>query len=191
MMTTEGNIERSLKAPPDLKMAKHKADQLTWLYSAPPIPVMEIAEMEGIHVVFATFGDYNDKIAGYCDFKNSKLYVNADDHPRRQLFTVAHELGHWIMHQNIFSDNPDKYPMLLRFSKPSSSPREREADTFAAHLLIPDRLLKPLTPPIEGTVALLADIFLVSVTMMEIRLRGGYDYRSTFLGRRNSRHLCQ
>lgn len=171
-MTTKENIERSLNAPADLKMAKRAADKLTGLYSAPPIPVLEIAEMEGVNVVFATFGDYTDKIAGYCDFKNSKLYVNADDHPRRQIFTIAHELGHWIMHQNIFSDNPDKYPMLLRFSKPSSSPREREANTFAAHLLVPDRLLKPLTPPIEGTVALLADIFFVSVTMMEIRIQG-------------------
>lgn len=170
-MTVQEDIEHSLETPPDLKMAKREADNLTKNYSAPPIPVLEIAEMEGVNVVFATFGPYTDRVAGYCDFENRKLLVNGNDSMRRQSFTIAHELGHWIMHRGIFSENPDKYPVLLRFRKPSPSPREREANTFAAHLLVPDHLLKPVTSPIVGASAL-ADVFLVSRTMMEIRLKG-------------------
>ncbi len=164
-------MERDIKAQPHLEKAKREADKLTVYYSAPPIPVLEIAENNGVNVVFATFGPYSDKVAGYCDFESRKLFVNTEDSPRRQSFTIAHELGHWIMHRDVFSGNPDKYPVLLRFSGLSSDPREKEADKFAAHLLVPDRLLKPVSSPFVSSTAL-ANIFFVSRTMMEIRLQG-------------------
>ena len=144
---------------------------MTECYSSPPIPVLEIAEENGVKVVFASFGDYSEAVSGYFDFEKAKLFVNAEDRTQRQSFTIAHELGHWLMHRDVFLNDPDKYPVLPRFSKPDiSDPREKEANTFAAHLLVPDHLLKPVLSPTVGAAAL-SDVFFVSRTMMEIRMR--------------------
>ncbi len=157
----------------NLVMAKRKADRLTEVYSSPPVPVLEIAEQNGVHVIFANFGSSSERVAGYCDFRKAKLFVNAADRPRRQSFTIAHELGHWVMHRSIFVENPETWPVLPRFSRPSNNnPHEQEASKFAAHLLVPDHLLKPVLNPAVSAAAL-APIFFVSRIMMEIRMKGG------------------
>ncbi|MCY4674241.1 MAG: ImmA/IrrE family metallo-endopeptidase [Bacteroidetes bacterium] len=157
---------------PDFRSATAKANSLTEIYSSPPIPVLEIAENNGVNVVFAGFGEYTETLAGYCDFRESRLYVNAHDLHQRQSFTIAHELGHWLLHRDTLSDNPDKYPVLLRFSRPNGDNKlEMEANRFAAHLLVPDHLLKPIRRNVDN-VAFLASLFQVSRTMMEIRLKG-------------------
>ncbi len=156
----------------DLGMAKREADRLTEVYSSPPIPVLEIAEESGIKVRFVDFGPYSTKVSGYCDFTKQEIFVNGKDIPQRQSFTIAHELGHWFMHRRIFLENPDIYPVLLRTNNPdSNNPLEKEANAFAAHLLVPNRLLKPVQN--QGVnAAVLANIFFVSRSMMEIRMRG-------------------
>lgn len=163
---------RNAEGVADLVMAKSEADRLTKVYSSPPIPVLEIAEQNGVNVIFASFGSSSRRVAGFCDFRNAELFVNAADGPERQSFTIAHELGHWLMHRRIFVDNPDIYPVLPRFSRPvNNGPREKEANTFAAHLLVPDHLLKPVLNPTVSAAAL-ASIFFVSRSMMEIRMKG-------------------
>jgi len=152
-------------------MAKKRADQLTEVYSSPPIPVLEIAEQNGVKVVFTDFGNKSDLVSGFCDFQNAKLYVNSEDIPQRQSFTMAHELGHWLIHREFFLKDPDSYPYLLRFNKlDSHNPLEQEANKFAANLLVPERLLKPLRGHVHSPSAL-AHLFYVSRTMMEIRLK--------------------
>ena len=154
---------------PRWKNAVQSANDLTKDYSAPPIPVLEIAENSGVDVVFADFAEFNDDVAGFCDFNGAKLYVNANDYRNRQTFTIAHELGHWILHRDLFKDNPEEYPILMRYQAPdNNNPYEKEANFFAANLLVPTRLLVPVKelPPIR-----LAEIFSVSRIMMEHRLK--------------------
>ena len=149
-------------------LAKNTADRLTDDYTSPIIPAKEIAEMNGVEVVLADFGRFADKVAGLCDFTKEKLFINVEDHPTRQMFTVAHELGHWILHKDYFRNDPSSYSVLPRFSAPKSDPFEREANIFAANLLVPDKLLKPVK---NSDPADLARVFGVSRQMMEIRLR--------------------
>lgn len=150
-------------------LVKEKADYLTKYYSSPPIPVLEIAETCGVNVVFDEMGVYKNEIAGFCDFQNSKLYVNSEDPVNRQTFTIAHELGHWILHRDFFLKNPNKYPVLPRYqSSDSSNLFEQEANGFAANLLVPEHLLSPVR---SAPVSILAKIFSVSKQMMEIRLK--------------------
>lgn len=52
----------------------------------------------------------------------------------RQLFTLAHELGHLVLHQSSFIDDEDD---LI-----ATRGRERQANLFAGCLLVPDGLLK-------------------------------------------------
>jgi Zn-dependent peptidase ImmA (M78 family) len=154
---------------PRWKHVEKAADELTALYSVPPIPAHEIAELSGVDVVFASFGSSNEKVAGFCDFANAKLYVNATDPTVRQTFTIAHELGHWVLHKKYFDAHPDEYDILPRYQTPYENDAfEKEANFFAASLLVPKRLLKPV---IDAPISSLASAFGVSRTMMEYRLK--------------------
>lgn len=150
-------------------LAERMANNLTRDYSTPPIPVHEIAERSGVNVVFEDFGTHSESVSGFCDFANARLYVNKDDLPERQSFTMAHELGHWLLHRDFYRDHPEDYPVLPRFSDPNrEDPKEKEANKFAACLLVPDRLLRPVR---GAPVSSLASVFGVSRTMMEFRVK--------------------
>lgn len=154
---------------PRWDLAEQTADRLTAKFSSPPIPVLEIAESNGVNVVFIDFGKHSESVAGFCDFKAKRLFVNAKDKPERQSFTMAHELGHWMLHRDVFLADPARYPVLPRFSEPNEKdPLEKEANKFAACLLVPKRLLSPVK---EAPVSALARIFGVSRTMMEFRVK--------------------
>ncbi len=158
--------------PADLGMAKREADKLTDIYSSPPVPVLEIAEENGVKVRFVNFGSYSSTVSGYCDFTKDEIFVNSEEIPQRQSFTIAHELGHWFMHRRIFLDNPEMYPVLLRTNNSNTNdPLEKEANAFAAHLLVPNRLLKRVQSQ-GANATVLANLFFVSRSMMEIRMRG-------------------
>lgn len=150
-------------------LAETKANEVTADISSPPVPVYEIAESNGVNVVFADFGEHSESVSGLCDFKAARIYVNKDDSLERQAFTMAHELGHWLLHRRFYLADPDSYPLLPRFSNPNrDDPKEKEANKFAACLLVPDRLLAPIK---DAPVSALAGIFAVSRTMMEYRLK--------------------
>ncbi|MCZ7538188.1 MAG: ImmA/IrrE family metallo-endopeptidase [Acidimicrobiia bacterium] len=58
----------------------------------------------------------------------------------RQIFTAAHELGHLLLHRDEF--NPDETAEDLD--------AEREADVFAAHLLMPERRFQKEWQEVRG-----------------------------------------
>lgn len=62
------------------------------------------------------------------------LGVNSLHHPNRRRFTLAHELGHYFLHRNhtVFNDRA-----LFRAENQINS-KEREANEFAASLLMPE-----------------------------------------------------
>lgn len=154
---------------PRRKWVTAQANALSRVYRTPPVPVEEIAEQNGVQVVLADFEDNRDEVSGVCDFEQKKILVNFADLPARRRFTIAHELGHWMLHRGIYQANPDKYRFLPRFRwTDDAGPLEQEANRFAAHLLVPDRLLVPVAQ--VATASTLADIFGVSRTMMEIRM---------------------
>jgi Zn-dependent peptidase ImmA (M78 family) len=153
---------------PRWNLARRKADELTQRYTVPPIPVVEIAEGNGVNVVFAAFGKHSDTIAGFCDFNERQIVVNDDDNVGRKMFTIAHEFGHWILHKQFFESDPDSYAVLPRFRRPAQNPFEQEANCFAAELLVPKHLLAPIR---SAGIAKLAEIFGVSREMMEFRLK--------------------
>ncbi|MDE0254091.1 MAG: ImmA/IrrE family metallo-endopeptidase [Rhodospirillaceae bacterium] len=154
---------------PRRRLAENRADQLSRHYSSPPIPVLEIAERNGVSVTFADFGELSEKVAGFCDLDNARIYVNSKDKTERQSFTIAHELGHWILHREKITNKPETYRVLPRFTDPDSdNPLEKEANAFAACLLVPKRLLKPV---LGAPISALANIFGVSRTMMEFRVK--------------------
>lgn len=108
------------------------------LISEPPVNAQKIAEDSGIEVVFADFPEQLRDVCGFLDFKNKIIYVSNQDAPYRQNFTIAHELGHWFMHGN----RVNEYQVLTR--RPiggEKSSLEKEANLFAASLLVPSDML--------------------------------------------------
>ena len=108
-------------------------------------------------------------VSGLVDFPNARPYVNRSDNLERQIFTVAHELGHWLLHKDIYESDPERYNVLPRFSNPfRDGPLEQEANRFAASLLVPKRLLVPV---LHAPVSTLSEIFLVNRALMERRIK--------------------
>jgi Zn-dependent peptidase ImmA (M78 family) len=66
--------------------------------------------------------------------------VNAEDSPARQNFTVAHELGHYLLEHEL---SGAEYTCLFRNpANQKNTPIEKEANCFAANLLVPTYILR-------------------------------------------------
>lgn len=93
----------------------------------------------------------DDKIAGFLvkdfDNKNALIGVNENHHPNRQRFTIAHEIGHYFLHnyEGVHFDGKNTgLQVYLRDDKSATGldVEEREANLFAAELLMPEHLLE-------------------------------------------------
>ena len=138
-------------------------------YTSPPIDPEQIAEDEGVHVVYAEFeGSDKDDVSGFFDLSSGTIYVNEDISDNRITFTIAHELAHYILHQEYIKSN-NYVPMPRKNRYDGIKPvEETEADWFAASLLVPLYMLKKyegIATPTE-----LAKMFFVSEDVIENRL---------------------
>ena len=100
--------------------------------------------------------------------------VNSQHHPNRQRFTIAHEIGHLVLHES------EDYFVDRVFRRDANSSAavdevEIEANKFAAALLMPSRFVREevarLAEPLRSEdVEALARIFRVSQQAMTLRL---------------------
>jgi len=133
----------------------------------------EIAANYGITVLFADFGQEHKEVSGFYDGKSRAIYVNVDDNPRRQTFTIAHELCHFLLHGNLFRDHPEDYRVLLRYLiGAAKEPLEQEANCFAANLLVPRSFLDKYYR--IASVQELARLFIVFGDVIRFRLQHEY-----------------
>lgn len=100
-----------------------------------PVPVEDIAEINQIRISRAPHNDFS----GMLIRKDGRalIGVSSTEPPVRQRFTIAHELGHFFLHpkKDAFVDYRDNMKGVMRSS------REKEANMFAAALLMPRKLL--------------------------------------------------
>ena len=115
--------------------------------TAPPVPVEKIARALGVRVHRLPF---EEDLSGmiYLDGKTPIIGVNAQHHPNRRRFTVAHELGHLLLHRKALAGKVHvdrRFPVLMRDATSASGldSREIEANQFAAEMLMPLSLLLP------------------------------------------------
>ena len=131
--------------PADYEGVKLKADQVLKenFINNPPIDVYEIAKNEGLDIEIKDFGDEFNNISGYIKPELRKIFVNSRDSENRKKFTIAHELGHWILHKEKLESEPEKYAVLYRIplGRAQDDPIEQEANYFAANLLVPEEML--------------------------------------------------
>lgn len=102
----------------------------------PPVPVEDIANRMGLEIVEFPF---HEKISGLLKKEEGIIGVNKGQHPVRRRFTIAHELGHFLLGHDIEKGVDDDI-IDDTFDKPY--PQEREANLFASALLMPSDWVK-------------------------------------------------
>lgn len=114
-----------------------------------PVKVYEIAESLGISVVeHSTDDDLSGFLLRDRETKRVVIGVNSAHHNNRRRFTVAHELGHFLLHEGevIHIDKQStSQGFQLNFRNAKSSEgvdiKEKEANLFAAELLMPSKFI--------------------------------------------------
>lgn len=146
----------------------------------PPIKVEEIARSQGIEIVRHRFEGPESGFA-LRDGSRRIIGLNTQTSRRRQRFTVAHELGHLLLHEGKIIVDQAVLRVDLRndVSSMGTDVEEIEANTFAAALLMPesivfDHVLKLVRANSQITretlISGLARIFDVSAEAMGYRL---------------------
>ena len=146
-----------------------------------PVPVETVAYHLGLDVRPASLGD---DISGLLVIENGQgtIGYNLNHAEVRQRFTIAHELGHYVLHQSaqpLFIDK--RYRSGTTYYRDGHAatgvdPHEIEANSFAAALLMPDDLVYAevakydLDLDDEESLSALAKRFKVSTQAMAYRL---------------------
>lgn len=95
------------------------------------------------------------------------IIVRASDPYVRRRFTVAHEIGHFVLHRKRIGSSLTDDAM---YRSNLSSWEEVEANRFAAHVLMPAALVRKYVKNYGTDSAFLASTFKVSEGAMNIRL---------------------
>lgn len=142
----------------------------------PPVQTIDLAKALGINVYYVEWpndvsgriqrDDTNGGDSGYA------ILVNKNHHPNRRRFTIAHEIAHYVLHQDLIGDGIYD-DALYRSGLPQKV--EFEANKLAADILMPlDKIGKALDKS-PSSVEELAKQFEVSKSAMSIRLGVPYE----------------
>ncbi len=138
---------------------------------APPVDVEKVAESLGFLVTRFPFPEGTSG-ATVIDGTARTIGVNERHYPTRQRFTIAHELGHYVGGHEDYHVYDSKTHMeqgLPRWAHPGFQ-QEREADEFAAELLMPQPFLERDLKQRRYTLTDLAQRYEVSPQAMVIQI---------------------
>lgn len=126
-------------------------------YTTNPI---ELAKCLNIKILFEELGSIN----GYYNtaFRQKFIHINSNLEEQKQKFTIAHELGHALLH-------PKANTHFLRENTLFSINKlEKEANLFAVNLLISDEDLREY----QGfSISQLSSVFGIHEKLIELRLK--------------------
>lgn len=145
-----------------------------------PINVKNIVQKLGIILKPFPLGD---DVSGVLSLENGKSVIiyNSLQSKQRRRFTIAHELGHYILHRNESNLFVDSNFKLFRSNNSSDTPHkaflEQQANLFAASILMPKELVEREIEKIDfdfskgdESLQYLSKLFNVSSTAMYYRL---------------------
>lgn len=133
---------------------------------AAPVEIEPILKKYGIKLKEGEF-DNVDYLGAY-DRKAKTIYISKSDPVNRQAFTIAHELGHYFLHEN--KKNEIYYRTQAINISDEELKEEQEANWFAASLLMPEFLIKRYWGITKDTSAL-GNVFGVSPSAVYFRLK--------------------
>lgn len=98
--------------------------------------LLDIAQAQGLDIYLSDFHEFDGDVSGvikYPDGAKPSIYLNRNYSKVRQTFTLAHELGHYLLHKGKTKYRVDRYNSI----NPKEVGEETEAHFFAATLLVP------------------------------------------------------
>jgi Zn-dependent peptidase ImmA (M78 family) len=154
-------------------LTEHEIDEL-------PIPINELAFKRGLAVKAYDLGE---NVSGVLVINDGTGFIgyNPSESEVRQRFTIAHELGHYELHNienesNLFVDKQFKVEFRNSNSSTGEMIYEREANAFAASILMPENIIvneiknHHFDLSDDSNLQELAKLFNVSVSAMTFRL---------------------
>lgn len=142
-----------------------------------PVPVESLAALVNAEITFEPFDGALSGMVYRREDGNAIIGVNSLHPPNRRRFTVAHELGHLLLHgDELHIDEGFPFAFRDEVSSLAVDPAEIEANQFAAELLMPQEWLaseihgQHLDIESEEVIAALAKKFGVSLQSMTHRL---------------------
>jgi len=137
----------------------------------PGAPLAPIIEKMGGQIQTQDILDFNRfpsgsiRIDGVGQFS---ILLASHTGPNRDRFTIAHELGHYFLHY-LYPKQNGADIQTMEAQRYGSGPVEWEANWFAAGFLMPATKFAERYEDLNGSIALLADEFGVSVEAARIR----------------------
>jgi len=174
------NLGKSKNAWADFQIASRRLDNIYNGIVFKPLPKLDDASFE---VDDDMFGDICERLdvlyeelngceATLVGFGSKAIATVRPSSSRgRERFSVAHEIGHWLIHRGKSfrcraDDLVQNYSANIRF--------EKEADEFASHLLMPTSIFRPAikatNKPSLNDLQGIAEQFEVSMQAVSIRL---------------------
>ncbi len=141
--------------------------------TAPAVDAGALAEALGISVQYERLADDMSGVL-LVEGGTAKVAINDSHHRNRQRFTLAHEIGHVLLHAGEDGLFVDRRFFRNEWSSKGELREEIEANAFAASLLMPRRFVAQCIEPGAGITDLdvfrLATRFEVSEQAMTLRL---------------------
>jgi len=125
---------------PDLFLAETKANALLLKYciEEPRFNIEALARVIGLDVIYGGLENVDAWLLRRDDGSGVIRVSDTITNPNRRRFSIAHEIGHWIMHK----ERGQGYLCTAKdLSDYVNSPEEIEANWFAATLLMPKNLV--------------------------------------------------
>jgi Zn-dependent peptidase ImmA (M78 family) len=146
-----------------------------------PVDLEAVAKHLAIRILYE---DMANDMSGLLVVKAGKraIGVNRNHYRNRQRFTIAHEIGHFVLHHKSFEDPKNdlhwdkKWAYFRSAESAGADLDEYEANQFAAELLMPEDLLRDLIKreridlSDDIDISRLADALQVSEQALTIRL---------------------
>lgn len=168
-----------------VQFARSQAEQLleSLEFRQVPVDVKKIARKLKLELVHKDLGTEVSALL-ISGGRSAAVYVNSEHHVNRQRFSIAHEIGHFVLrHQfeageHVHVDQGNFISARGPRASTGIDPKEIEANQFAAALLMPSKLLRKEAHSIRGNERVLLDVhvhdlatkFAVSEQAMTIRL---------------------
>ena len=144
--------------------------------SSPPVDLERIAAHLHLEIKEVPL---EEEYSGFLAVHEKIIAVNSAHPPVRRRFTIAHEIGHYVLHRR--NQSSPVFIDRVIYRRHEASPlsnynEEMQANAFAAALLMPEKWLDeymenhPLNLSKTGDIKILADEFGVSRKAMEYRL---------------------
>lgn len=151
-------------------LAEHVAKQVEY---KPGGDLMELVTRMGGSISYVDFWGGSSKSSGSIEIKDDVFEIRLahDTGLMRDRFTIAHELGHYVLHYLYPNQKQGKHIKWLVAERNGSGQVEREANWFAAAFLMPEEEYRKMYGQTGADHVALSTYFQVSMQASSIRAK--------------------